>query len=126
MSDEDSFYSSEDENDFTTSSNNTYVNRFGRTINPTEEWSSYKSFITTQFVEETDPDNVPKTVKEAMNSDNEKEWVESVFKELLSIIHNKVVDILKGPSNRKIIRNEWVYALKKNDKNQVVRYKSRL
>ena len=104
----------------------TYTNRYGRRIEPTKPFSSYSAFLTTQFSEGNEQDNLPETVYQAIESDQKEKWIKSMLSELLSIIQNDVFEVVKRPKNKKIVKNKWVFALKKNESSQVIRHKSRL
>ena len=68
----------------------------------------------------------PKSAQDAVLGTNKKEWASSMADEMMSLIDNKVFDIVRKPSNRKIVSCRWVYALKRNGSGDVYRFKSRL
>ena len=68
----------------------------------------------------------PKTYNEAMRSPSSKDWVVSMNKELDSIAKNGTWEEIIVPRDRNIVGCKWVYKLKLDSNNQVIKYKSRI
>lgn len=68
----------------------------------------------------------PSTFKEAMESENSKEWKMAMDQEMESIISNGTWVEAKLPNNRKAIGCKWVFKLKRDNFGNVSRYKARL
>ena len=65
----------------------------------------------------------PKNVNEAINNPI---WKKSMDKELKAQIDKNTWEMVIPPKGVNIIRSKWTYCLKKNDKNTIIRPKSRL
>ena len=71
-------------------------------------------------------DNEPSTFEEAINGPQVSQWT-TVMKEAVEALHkNKTWDLVPLPSRRKAIGNRWVYKIKRNNSDQVERYRARL
>jgi hypothetical protein len=68
----------------------------------------------------------PTTYKEAMGSPHAEEWCGSVKKEWESQLANNTFTIIPKPRGKNIMRVKWVFKTKRNERNEIVRYKARL
>ena len=68
----------------------------------------------------------PKTVKEALNGENQVEWKEAMQNEMDSLNKHEVWDLVKLPAGRKAIGSKWIFKCKTNADGNVERYKARL
>lgn len=71
-------------------------------------------------------DAEPVTVHEAMNSENATEWTKAMSDEYQSLIKNKTWVLVDPPSNKPIVRNKWVFKIKRGPNGEISRYKCRL
>ncbi|KAE8955399.1 hypothetical protein PR002_g31791 [Phytophthora rubi] len=71
-------------------------------------------------------EEVPKTYAEATTRQHQDEWKKAIASELESLIANKTWKLVPKPAHQRPIGCRWVFALKRGDKGQVVRYKARL
>lgn len=68
----------------------------------------------------------PKNQAEARNGLFREEFIEAEIRELGELVENGTFKVTICPDNRRPITCRWVYDIKRNDKNEVVRYKARL
>ncbi|KAE9204753.1 hypothetical protein PF005_g13676 [Phytophthora fragariae] len=71
-------------------------------------------------------EEVPKTYAEATTRQDQDEWKKAIDSELKSLIVNKTWKLVPKPAHQRPIGCRWVFALKRDEKGQVVRYKARL
>ena len=71
-------------------------------------------------------DDDPRTVKEAVNSEDGKLWKEAMVHEMTSLNKNEAWDLVELPARRKPIGNKWVFKKKTNLEGKVEKYKYRL
>ncbi|KAE9184122.1 Retrovirus-related Pol polyprotein from transposon TNT 1-94 [Phytophthora fragariae] len=71
-------------------------------------------------------EGVPKTYAEATTRQDQDEWKKAIASELESLITNKTWKLVSKPAHQRPIGCRWVFALKRDEKGQVVRYKARL
>ncbi|KAE9161440.1 hypothetical protein PF005_g31245 [Phytophthora fragariae] len=71
-------------------------------------------------------EEVPKTYAEATTRQDQDEWKKAIASELKSLIVNKTWKLVPKPAHQRPIGCHWVFALKRDEKGQVVRYKARL
>ncbi|GMF50508.1 unnamed protein product [Phytophthora fragariaefolia] len=71
-------------------------------------------------------EDVPKTYQEATACADHDEWKKAMKRELNSLVANKTWKRVPRPSHQRPIGCRWVFALKRNEKGQVVRHKARL
>lgn len=69
---------------------------------------------------------LPKTYKEALSSKCCGKWQEAMEKEMLSLNEKGTWSLADLPAGHKPIKCKWVYALKKNQKGEIIRHKARL
>ena len=68
----------------------------------------------------------PKTYQEALCSKSCEKWQEAMVKEMSSLQQKGTWSFADLPNGHKPIKCKWVYALKKNQKGEIIRYKARL
>ena len=68
----------------------------------------------------------PRTMKEAVGSDDGKLWKEAMVDEMASLHKNEAWDLVELPAGRKPIGSKWVFKKKTNAKGKVEKYKARL
>ncbi|KAE9235367.1 Retrovirus-related Pol polyprotein from transposon TNT 1-94 [Phytophthora fragariae] len=71
-------------------------------------------------------EEVPKTYAEATTRQDQDEWKKAIASELKSLIVNKTWKLVPKSAHQRPIGCRWVFALKRDEKGQVVRYKARL
>ncbi|KAE9171648.1 hypothetical protein PF005_g27058 [Phytophthora fragariae] len=71
-------------------------------------------------------EEVPKTYAEATTRQDQDEWKKAIASESESLIADKTWKIVPKPAHQRPIGCRWVFALKRDEKGQVVRYKARL
>ena len=71
--------------------------------------------------------DIPFSFKQAINSENSEKWIKSISDELDNLYNNNVVTFVrKIPKGRKIISTKWVFSIKRDENNQIVKFKARL
>ena len=68
----------------------------------------------------------PKSVKEAINSEECKLWKNAMVEEMEALDKNEAWDLVELPDGRKPIGSKWVFKKKLNAAGKVEKYKSRL
>ncbi|GJU86091.1 retrovirus-related pol polyprotein from transposon TNT 1-94 [Tanacetum coccineum] len=68
----------------------------------------------------------PLTLQEALNNPNASFWNEIMQEEIKALHKNKTWELMPLLGGRKPIGSKWVYEIKKNDEDQVERYRKRL
>ncbi|GFX16103.1 retrovirus-related Pol polyprotein from transposon RE1 [Trichonephila clavipes] len=69
---------------------------------------------------------IPNCHKQAIRSRDASKWRDAMDKEINVMKERKVWDLVDHPDNIKILENRWVYTIKYNENNKIVRYKARL
>ncbi|GFU78104.1 retrovirus-related Pol polyprotein from transposon TNT 1-94, partial [Trichonephila clavipes] len=69
---------------------------------------------------------IPNCYKQAIRSRDASKWRDAMDKEINVMMERKVWDLNDHPDNIKILENRWVYTIKYNENNKIVRYKARL
>ncbi len=75
------------------------------------------------------PDGTPNSWKEALQSQDKKEWVTALFKEFEQLLEAKVLKFISRnqvPASRKVLKNRPVFRQKLDQNNQPIKYKARL
>ena len=75
-----------------------------------------------------DPEDLaPKSVDECRRRKDWPKWKEAIEKELSSLNkHNIFAPVVLTPEGTKHVSYKWVFVRKRNDKNEIIRYKARL
>ncbi|GFS74533.1 retrovirus-related Pol polyprotein from transposon RE1 [Trichonephila clavipes] len=68
---------------------------------------------------------IPNCYKQAIRSRDASKWHDAMDKEI-NVKERKVWDLVDHPDNIKILENRWVYTIKYDENNKIVRYKARL
>ncbi|GFV41886.1 retrovirus-related Pol polyprotein from transposon TNT 1-94 [Trichonephila clavipes] len=69
---------------------------------------------------------IPNCYKQAIRSRDASKWHDAMDKEINVMKERKVSDLVDHPDNIKILENRWVYTIKYDENNKIVRYKARL
>ncbi|GKB23158.1 retrovirus-related pol polyprotein from transposon TNT 1-94 [Tanacetum coccineum] len=78
-------------------------------------------------VMENDDDQEPKSVQECRKRNDWPKWKDAIDTELNSLAKREVFgQVVRTPNGVKPIGYKWVFVLKRNEKNELVRYKARL
>ena len=74
-----------------------------------------------------DEDPKPQNVEECRNRNDWPKWKEAMQVELNSLMKREVFrPIVQTPKGKKSILYKWVFVRKRNENNEIVRYKARL
>lgn len=87
--------------------------------------SKYNDFVTFK-VNHDDENFEPKNFKEATSCHHAKEWIEAMREEIKSIEDNKTWELVDLPRGRMPIGSKWVFKLKRDENNKIIRRKARL
>jgi len=68
----------------------------------------------------------PNSYSAALRHSDAPRWIEATNEELKSLMDQHIATPAYLPKGRKALRCRWVYKVKRNDKNEIVRYKARL
>ena len=66
------------------------------------------------------------TVREVLNSSEQKEWQQAMEEEIESIHWNHVWDLVEPPLDRQIIGSKWVFKTMRNGNGTLERHKPHL
>jgi hypothetical protein len=69
-------------------------------------------------------DDDPKTIREAVNSEDSKLWKKAMVEEMDALDKNEAWDLVELPTGRKAIGNKWVFKKKLNAEGKVEKYKA--
>jgi hypothetical protein len=69
--------------------------------------------------------NEPNNYKEAISSPNNKEWIEAMQKEINELNRQNTWNLATLPDNRTTLRGKWVYKIKTDINNNIIKYKAR-
>ncbi|GFT64303.1 retrovirus-related Pol polyprotein from transposon RE1 [Trichonephila clavipes] len=69
---------------------------------------------------------IPNCYKQAIRSRDASKWHDAMDKEINVMMERKVWDLVDHPDNIKVLENRWVYTIKYDENNKIVRYKARL
>ena len=97
------------------------VRRSVREIRQPERYSPF-AFCLNFSLTITDDD--PRTVREAVDSEDGKIWKEAMVNEMASLHKNEVWDLVELPARRKPIWRKWVFKKKMNVEGKVEKYKA--
>ena len=70
-------------------------------------------------------EEIPKSLEEVKKSQSRDEWLEALTKEYNSLVDNKTWQLCELPAHKKSLGRRWVFALKKNENGEIVKYKAR-
>ncbi|GFU90392.1 retrovirus-related Pol polyprotein from transposon TNT 1-94 [Trichonephila clavipes] len=66
---------------------------------------------------------IPNCYKQAIRSRDASKWHDAMDREINVMKERKVWDLVDHPDNIKILENRWVYTIKYDENNKIVRYK---
>jgi hypothetical protein len=69
--------------------------------------------------------NKPNTYKEAINSVNNKEWQKAMEIEIEELNKQNTWDLTTLPNNRTALKGRWIYKIKTDLNNNIIKYKAR-
>ncbi|GFW88396.1 retrovirus-related Pol polyprotein from transposon TNT 1-94 [Trichonephila clavipes] len=104
-----------------------------------DDFDRVKDSLTSRLVSKTSTET-PSTSEKGVSSDNHSlipcteairsrgasKWRDAMDKEINVMMEHKVWDLVDHPDNIKILENRWVYTIKYDGNNKIVRYKARL
>ncbi|GFS98207.1 retrovirus-related Pol polyprotein from transposon TNT 1-94 [Trichonephila clavipes] len=99
-----------------------WIRNIGRKVTGSNGFSDLSEQQEALMVEVT----IPKGYKQAIRSRDASKWHDAMDKEINVMKERKVWDLVDHPDNIKILENRWVYTIKYNENNKIVRYKARL
>ena len=88
-------------------------------VNVVDESSMFLRSMTAEICE-------PKTLNEALESQNSVEWKEAINSEYVSLIKNQTWELVPRPSNVNVVGNRWVFKIKRKADGTIDRFKARL
>ena len=68
---------------------------------------------------------IASSLEEVKRSQSRDEWLEAMTKEFNSLVDNKTWELCELPALKKSLGGRWVFALKKDENGEVVKYKAR-
>jgi hypothetical protein len=71
-------------------------------------------------------DDDPRTVREAVDSEDGKLWKKAMVEEMAALDKNEAWDLVEFPTGRNPIGNKWVFKKKLNVEGKVEKYKAQL
>ncbi|GFX76719.1 copia protein [Trichonephila clavipes] len=66
---------------------------------------------------------IPNCYKQAIRSKDASKWHDAMDREINVMKERKIWDLVDHPDNIKILENRWVYTIKYDENNKIVRYK---
>lgn len=116
---DDDLVSLDDEDDETSDDNSP---RVSSRVNKGKPPSFYQanSITTSPLIDE------PKSLSDALASDNKPKWIAAMKDEIASMEKNETWELCRLPKDRKAIGCKWVYKTKTDASGKVTRYKARL
>ena len=70
-------------------------------------------------------ESIPDSYEEAMTSPQVSEWKSAMQKEINSLCTNETWDVVELPEGERVVGARWVYTVKLDNHNNVVKYKAR-
>ena len=67
----------------------------------------------------------PESFQEVQSHKDKQSWLKAMHEEMNSLNKNKTYDLVELPKGKKVLKNKWVFKLKK-DGDKLVKYKARL
>lgn len=68
----------------------------------------------------------PQTYDEALSGPDREQWIAAMREEIAALEDNETWKLTNLPSDRKAVRNKWVYKTKRGSTGDIERYKARL
>ena len=69
---------------------------------------------------------IPKSMKEVYEHPDREKWLEAVECEIQSILKQNTTTPTYLPKNSKTLGTQWIFTVKHNEKNEIIRWKARL
>jgi uncharacterized protein YqgQ len=66
-----------------------------------------------------------RSYKKAMNDSNREEWIKIMKNENNSLLINEIWTLINFLKDRRVLRDKWVYKIKKEKHDEILRYKTR-
>ena len=67
----------------------------------------------------------PKSFQEIQSHKDKQSWLKAMHEEMNSLNNNKTYDLVELPKGKKVLKNKWVFKLKK-DGDKLMKYKAQL
>ena len=67
----------------------------------------------------------PQSYKEAINGHESTQWKQAMDEEVDALEKNKTWDLVSRPQNDRILKGKWVYKIKRDNDDRIVRFKAR-
>lgn len=93
--------------------------RYPQRLRKAKEYPDFVSYLCSSFEE-------PLCYEDAKSSSDNDKWESAMKRELDSLKESGTWVLVDKPSNCNIVRNKWVYKIKRNSNNEIVKYKARL
>jgi hypothetical protein len=71
-------------------------------------------------------DDDPRTVREAVDSEDRKLWKKTMVEEMTALDKNEAWDLIEFPTEINLIGNKWVFKKKLNAEGKMEKYKAQL
>lgn len=85
------------------------------------------AFITAENIEGTFTESIPESIEDALEDKQKNNWLRSLRDELESVTEMGTYTVENLPDGRgKVVQNKWVFATKKDEQGNIIRYKARL
>lgn len=68
----------------------------------------------------------PDSYQDAISGSNSKKWKDAMQSEIDSLLKNNTYVLLEKPKNCNIVKNKWVFKIKKGANGEILKYKARL
>lgn len=68
----------------------------------------------------------PRTVKEALSSEDKELWQKAMKDEIDSFILHGAWELTEKPVDKNVVKNKWIFTLKRDSDGNITRYKARL
>uniref|UniRef100_A0A0A1X1V8 Retrovirus-related Pol polyprotein from transposon TNT 1-94 n=2 Tax=Zeugodacus cucurbitae TaxID=28588 RepID=A0A0A1X1V8_ZEUCU len=81
---------------------------------------NYLSLMTTDEVK------IPNTVDEALSSEHSEQWFNAMKDEYDALLKNETWELIEPPKGQKVVRNKWVFSIKRDKEGNIQRFKARL
>jgi hypothetical protein len=101
---------------------NALTEKFSENYNTLSQMNDCDGFSI--FIE--NDNGIPANYAEIKNTINSDKWFQAVNVELNSLKQNKTWILVDRPKNKNIVGCKWVFRIKRNNKNEIEKYKARL
>lgn len=68
----------------------------------------------------------PRTVKEALSCEDKQRWQKAMQEEIDSFVLHGAWELTDKPVDKNVVKNKWIFTLKRDSEGNIVRYKARL